>query len=51
VWLGLESAAGRYAKPRGADTLALTRELQEHGIRVHESTIIGLEHHTPENNR
>ena len=25
------------------------RTLQSHGIRVHGSTIIGLEHHTPEN--
>ena len=49
VWLGLESAQTAYAKLKGADTLALTRRLQEHGIRVHGSTIIGLEHHTPEN--
>src|SRR5581483_312932 len=27
----------------------LTRELREHGIRVQGSTIIGLEHHTPDN--
>ena len=38
-----------YAKLEGADTLALTRELQSHGIRVLGSTIVGLEHHTPEN--
>lgn len=49
VWLGLESAQTGYAKLKGADTLALTRTLQEHGIRVHGSTIIGLDHHTPEN--
>jgi radical SAM superfamily enzyme YgiQ (UPF0313 family) len=49
IWLGLESAAGAYQKLKGADTLALARELQSHGIRVHGSTIIGLEHHTPEN--
>ena len=49
VWLGLESAEANYAKLKGADTVALTRELQAHGIRVHGSTIIGLEHHTPEN--
>jgi hypothetical protein len=33
----------------GADTIALTRELQSHGIRVQDSTIVGLEHHSPEN--
>ena len=27
----------------------LTRALREHGIRVQGSTIIGLEHHTPDN--
>jgi radical SAM superfamily enzyme YgiQ (UPF0313 family) len=49
VWLGLESAQSSYGKLRGADTRALTRELQEHGIHVLGSTIIGLEHHTQEN--
>jgi len=49
VWLGLESAQASYSKLNGVDTMALTRRLQEHGIRVHGSTIIGLEHHTPEN--
>ena len=34
-----------------SDTMALTRELQSHGIRVQGSTIIGLEHHTPNNIR
>ena len=29
--------------------MALVRELQAHGICVLGSTIIGLEHHTPEN--
>jgi hypothetical protein len=42
-------SAGRYSKLQGAETLELTRELREHGIRVQESTIIGLEHHTPDN--
>lgn len=45
----LESAKAKYAKLKGTDTLGLTRALQAHGIRVHGSTIIGLEHHTPEN--
>ena len=49
IWLGLESAASGYQKLKGTDTVALARELQSHGIRVHGSTIIGLEHHTPAN--
>jgi len=49
IWLGLESAQAGYAKLDGADTLRLTRELREHGIVLLGSTILGLEHHTPEN--
>jgi hypothetical protein len=49
IWLGLESSAADYAKLKGADTLSLVRDLQSHGICVHGSTIIGMEHHTPEN--
>jgi radical SAM superfamily enzyme YgiQ (UPF0313 family) len=49
IWLGLESSQADYAKLKGGDTLSLVRELQAHGICVHGSTIIGLEHHTPEN--
>jgi radical SAM superfamily enzyme YgiQ (UPF0313 family) len=49
VWLGLEGPASGYGKLAGTDTLDLTRELQSHGIAVHGSTIVGLEHHTPEN--
>lgn len=49
IWLGLESPASGYAKLQGADTLSLVRDLQDHGICVHGSTIVGLEHHTPEN--
>jgi radical SAM superfamily enzyme YgiQ (UPF0313 family) len=49
IWLGLESPQSGYSKLAGADTLGLTRELQRHGIRVHGSSIIGLEHHTPAN--
>ncbi len=49
VWLGLESPHSTYSKLQGADTRRLTRELRENGIRVQGSTIIGLEHHTPEN--
>ena len=49
IWMGLESPRSGYTKLNGADTLALTRELREHGIKLLGSTIIGLEHHTPEN--
>jgi radical SAM superfamily enzyme YgiQ (UPF0313 family) len=49
VWMGLESPISSYSKLQGADIGQLTRELREHGIRVQGSTIIGLEHHTPEN--
>jgi radical SAM superfamily enzyme YgiQ (UPF0313 family) len=49
AWMGLESPISSYSKLQGADIGQLTRELREHGIRVQGSTIIGLEHHTPEN--
>jgi hypothetical protein len=49
IWLGLEGPASGYRKLNGTDTLALTQELQSHGIAVHGSTIVGLEHHTPGN--
>jgi len=49
VWIGLESAQAGYSKLMGTDTVALTRELQAHGIRVQGSTIIGMDHHTPQN--
>jgi radical SAM superfamily enzyme YgiQ (UPF0313 family) len=49
IWMGLESVNSKYSKLEGQDTHELTRELREHGIRVQGSTIIGLEHHTPEN--
>jgi radical SAM superfamily enzyme YgiQ (UPF0313 family) len=49
VWMGLESPNSTYNKLDGTDTLALTNQLREHGIRVLGSTIVGLEHHTPEN--
>jgi len=49
VWMGLESPESQYQKLDGTDTVALTRELQSHGIGVLGSTIVGLEHHTPEN--
>lgn len=49
LWMGLESPRSAYTKLQGTDTRHLTRELREHGIRVQGSTIIGLEHHTPDN--
>jgi radical SAM superfamily enzyme YgiQ (UPF0313 family) len=49
VWMGLESPKSTYSKLSGTDTLELTRTLRSHGIKVLGSTIVGLEHHTPEN--
>ncbi|MFZ0137463.1 MAG: B12-binding domain-containing radical SAM protein [Candidatus Sulfotelmatobacter sp.] len=49
VWMGLESPKAGYSKLQGENVRQLTQELREHGIRVQGSTIIGLEHHTPEN--
>jgi radical SAM superfamily enzyme YgiQ (UPF0313 family) len=49
VWMGLESPHSSYNKLQGTDMGQLTRELRAHGIRVQGSTIIGLEHHTPDN--
>ena len=49
IWMGLESPNAGYSKLKGADIVQLTRELREHGIRVQGSTIIGMEHHTPQN--
>ncbi len=51
IWMGLESPRSSYVKLKGADTLTLTRELRKHGIKLLGSTIVGLEHHTPENIR
>ncbi|MCC6860512.1 MAG: cobalamin-dependent protein [Bryobacterales bacterium] len=51
VWMGLESPHSTYSKLAGADTIKLTRELRSHGIKLLGSTIVGLEHHTPENIR
>jgi radical SAM superfamily enzyme YgiQ (UPF0313 family) len=51
IWMGLESPQSTYAKLQDTDTLALTRELRANGIKLLGSTIVGLEHHTPENIR
>lgn len=49
IWLGLESPRSNYSKLDGADTMRMVHELQGHGITLLGSTILGLEHHTPEN--
>jgi radical SAM superfamily enzyme YgiQ (UPF0313 family) len=49
IWMGLESPQASYEKLHGSDTLTLARELHSHGIKLLGSTIIGLEHHAPEN--
>ncbi len=49
IWLGLESPNSSYAKLRNSDTQSLASELRQHGIKLLGSTIVGLEHHTPEN--
>ncbi len=49
IWMGLESPRSSYAKLKGHDTLSLAAELRRHGIKLLGSTIVGLEHHTPEN--
>ena len=49
VWMGLEGEAASYAKLHGADTRQLVRTLQENGICVLGSSIIGLEEHAPHN--
>jgi radical SAM superfamily enzyme YgiQ (UPF0313 family) len=51
VWMGLESPHSSYTKLKSADTLKLTRELHQNGIKLLGSTIVGLEHHTPQNIR
>lgn len=49
IWMGLESAQSAYSKLKNTDTIELTKRLREHGIKLLGSTIVGLEHHTPEN--
>ncbi|MDA2939048.1 radical SAM protein [Acidobacteria bacterium AH-259-A15] len=51
LWMGLESPRSKYAKLNGIDTKQLTRDLHKHGIKLLGSTIVGVEHHTPENIR
>jgi len=49
VWLGLEGKDSQYGKLHGTDTRELVRRLQDNGIRVLGSSIIGLPEHTPAN--
>ena len=51
IWMGLESPNSSYTKLDGTDTVKLARELRGHGIKLLGSTIVGLEHHTPDNIR
>jgi radical SAM superfamily enzyme YgiQ (UPF0313 family) len=49
VWMGLESPKSGYSKLEGTDTIELTHMLRAHGIRVLGSSIVGMEHQTPDN--
>ena len=49
VWMGLEGENSQYSKLRSVDTRLLVKTLQSNGIRVLGSSIIGMEHHSPEN--
>jgi hypothetical protein len=49
VWIGLEGKGASYDKLARTDTHELIRTLQENGVRILGSSIIGLEEHTPEN--
>ncbi|HEU5400068.1 MAG TPA: B12-binding domain-containing radical SAM protein [Terriglobales bacterium] len=51
IWMGLESPKSSYSKLKDTDTHVLAAELRKHGIKLLGSTIVGLEHHTPENIR
>ncbi len=48
VWMGLEGEQSQYQKLKNIDTRSLVRTLQSHGIRVLGSSIIGMEHHRPQ---
>lgn len=49
VWMGLEGPTSGYAKLAGADTKELVGKLQDNGISVLGSTIIGLPNHSAAN--
>jgi len=49
VWMGLEGENNQYGKLKGIDTKQLVKDLQETGIRVLGSSIIGMENHSTDN--
>jgi len=51
VWVGFESqnTESMFVKNTGIDAGCLVRELRDHGISVLGSTILCMEHHTPDN--
>ena len=49
LWMGLEGEDSQYAKLNNFNSLEYVPELQEHGIKVLGSSIIGLENHTMDN--
>ena len=51
VWIGFESmnTARYFSKNTGIDSAQLVRDLRDRGISVLGSTILCMEHHTPEN--
>ena len=49
LWMGLEGKDSAYAKLHGTDSRALVKTLQENGISVLGSSIIGLDEHSEEN--
>ena len=49
VWLGRESSLINTKKNDGIDLAMLVKELQRHGIKVVLSSMLLMEHHTPEN--
>ncbi len=52
LWIGIESKTGQvFPKNEGIDHAALIADLRRHGISVLASSILCMEHHTPENMR
>ncbi|MCR4784079.1 MAG: cobalamin-dependent protein [bacterium] len=49
LWMGLEGEDSQYAKLKGCDSVEFVGRLQELGVKILGSSIIGLENHTPEN--
>ena len=49
LWMGLEGEDSEYAKLNNFNSLEYIPELQDHGVKVLGSSIIGLENHTMDN--